>query len=384
MSSEDLPFLGDAQRELVLYVIQHYDYSGAELFAAPVMRADRTALLACPPGTRTEEWAQRQGIEVAPLHHRRLRHSGGALETARSVVRGLVSARDLRSLLRSLPERRILYCTSLRPGLLAALAAPGLDRRAVWVLTDFLPPAPLRQATRLLARATARHVLATSRTVAEEFTGGSAALAARTSVLYPGVNLARFAGVAGPGEAPVAAILGGISPTKRTDLAVDVAGLVAREVPEFELRVVGEGQFRDEDRALERALRSRVGADDLLSRHVRFTGRTDDVASELAGCRALLHCRPDEPFGIVLTEAMAAGLPVVAPAAAGPLEIVEDEVTGFLYPPGDAGAAAGHVRRLCEDRELARRMGAAGRERAAALFSEPVQLRTVDRVLGAL
>jgi glycosyltransferase involved in cell wall biosynthesis len=384
MKPTKLAFLAHLQRDRVLYVIQHHDWSGAELFAAPVMRSDADALLACPPGTRTEEWARSLGIPVAPLPHRPLRHSGGAIETLRSAGRGIVSARDLRALLRAHPERRILYCTSLRPGLLAALAGLGLGRRAVWVLTEFPPPAPLRQAAQLLARLTCRRVLATSRVVAADFARGSQALAALTEVLYPGVSMERFADVPGPGGDPRATILGSISPTKRTDLALDVAARVAERVPDFELRVVGRAQYRADDFALEERLRRRVAQDERLARHVRFAGHAGDVAAELARCRLLLHCRPDEPFGIVLTEAMAAGLPVVAPAAAGPLEIVEHGVTGLLYPPGDADAAADHVARLAGDLEEARRMGAAGRERVARLFSERVQLEAVDRILAAL
>ena len=57
----------------------------------------------------------------------------------------------------------------------------------------------------------------------------------------------------------------------------------------------------------------------------------------------LLHCADDEPYGLALVEALAAGRPVVAPAAGGPLEIVADGA-GRLYPPGDADAA---VRRRC-------------------------------------
>ena len=49
----------------------------------------------------------------------------------------------------------------------------------------------------------------------------------------------------------------------------------------------------------------------------------------------LLHCADREPWGLVLIEALAAGRPVVAPAAGGPLEILDRG----LYPPGDADAA---------------------------------------------
>jgi glycosyltransferase involved in cell wall biosynthesis len=117
---------------------------------------------------------------------------------------------------------------------------------------------------------------------------------------------------------------------------------------------------------------------------VHFAGRRSDVPERLRRAALMLHCRPDEPFGMVLIEAMAAGLPVVAPAAGGPLEIVEDGRTGFLYPAGDAAAAAGHVVRLLRDAELARRMGDAAAQRARTLFSAERQVEQTQRLLAEL
>ena len=62
----------------------------------------------------------------------------------------------------------------------------------------------------------------------------------------------------------------------------------------------------------------------------------------------LLHCADAEPYGLALVEALAAGRPVVAPAAAGPLEIVQDGA-GRLYPPGDADAAVEALRTVLAD-----------------------------------
>jgi glycosyltransferase involved in cell wall biosynthesis len=66
-----------------------------------------------------------------------------------------------------------------------------------------------------------------------------------------------------------------------------------------------------------------------------------------------------EPFGQVVVEAMGVGRPVIASAAGGPLEVITDGVTGLLTPPGDAGALAGAMARLAEDRSLADRLVAA-------------------------
>lgn len=377
-------YLRRDDRPLILYVIQLPDYSGGELMHVPVMEADVDPLLACPPGSRMDELAGERGIPTVALPFRSLRHSGGRMETLRSVVRGLASARDLRRILRAHPEREIVYCTQLRPAMLAALASAGLRRRVLWHVPEFMPPAPIAQAVRLLARLRCHTAIAHSEAVGRDFVGRSSGLARRTVVVHPGTVPIAYETAPGAAGGPRAAIVGTVSRTKRTDVAVDVAALVRTREPAFELVVIGRSQFRPEDEQYERELHERVAADDLLRDAVRFAGYTRDVAAELTAARLLLHARPDEPFGIALIEAMVMGLPVVAPRSAGPLEIVEDGVTGFLYAPGDASAAADAVLRLLGDAGRARSMGEAGRARVLERFTMDHQIAGIERALAAL
>ena len=91
-----------------------------------------------------------------------------------------------------------------------------------------------------------------------------------------------------------------------------------------------------------------------------------DLPPYPAACE--VFCAPAtgrESFGIVLVEAMAAGLPVVASDIPGYREVVRDGVEGILVRPRDPGAVAGAVGKLLDDPEDAARLGAAGRGRAA-------------------
>jgi glycosyltransferase involved in cell wall biosynthesis len=85
-----------------------------------------------------------------------------------------------------------------------------------------------------------------------------------------------------------------------------------------------------------------------------------------------------EPFGQVVVEAMAAGLPVVAAAAGGPAEVVTDGVDGILVPPGDVDRLAAALRRLAGDADLRDRLGQAGRVRAAAFRPEAVAASVME------
>ena len=82
-----------------------------------------------------------------------------------------------------------------------------------------------------------------------------------------------------------------------------------------------------------------------LDGRVELRGRVEDPRPVLEGASVLLHCADREPFGIAMIEALAAGVPVVAPASGGPTEIVT-KACGRLYPPGAAAAAAQGLARV--------------------------------------
>jgi glycosyltransferase involved in cell wall biosynthesis len=380
MDASSPHFLTRTDRPRMLYVVPQHDYSGAEMMQLPVLRTDTDPLVACPAGSRVEALMNRNDIPTVALPYRLLRHSEGPVETLRSLYRGLAGVRDLRRLLRAHPERSIIYCTGVRAGMLATLAKARLGRRTVWILPDFAPSRPMRWLVDVLAHGGCDHAIALSTAVAQDFAGDSERRFTRTTVVHPGTDFVGRVSAGTPGR-PRAGVIGQVSPTKRTDLAIEVARLVAKERSDFELVVIGRAQYRRSDFEFERQLQDVVAHDPATRELVSFRGYVSDVAAELTSLGLLLHCRPDEPFGIVLIEAMAVGLPVVAPAAAGPAEIVDDGVTGLLYAPGDAEDAARQVLRILNDPEEAARIGAAARSAVETGFTAGGQLIGIDLVL---
>jgi len=100
--------------------------------------------------------------------------------------------------------------------------------------------------------------------------------------------------------------------------------------------------------------------------------RGDELADIYASLDVFVHTGPFETFGQTIQEAAASGLPVVAPAAGGPLDLVADGVTGYLVPPGDPGRLTEAVTRLAADPAL------------RAQFSHAARRRVLGRTWSAL
>ncbi|HEX2112355.1 MAG TPA: glycosyltransferase family 4 protein [Gaiellaceae bacterium] len=136
--------------------------------------------------------------------------------------------------------------------------------------------------------------------------------------------------------------------------------------------IIGAPLFGEEEDEYERSLRelaARLGVAD----RVEFAGFREDVWHELERLDVLVHASViPEPGGQVVAEGMAAGLPVVAAAGGGPAEVIADEVTGLLFPPGDSEALADDLARLVSDPGLRRRLSEAARERARDFAPEAI------------
>jgi glycosyltransferase involved in cell wall biosynthesis len=112
-----------------------------------------------------------------------------------------------------------------------------------------------------------------------------------------------------------------------------------------------------------------------LDRRVQFFGLQRHVERfmQAADC-FVLASRWQEAAGLVLLEAQSAGLPVVASRIGGIPEYVKDGRTGFLFTPNDDAELARHLRALCNDADLYRRMGRQARALAVESFSVNSQL----------
>lgn len=217
-----------------------------------------------------------------------------------------------------------------------------------------------RRADRVVAVSSAtRDVLVTGYGVAPE----------RVEVLLPTTAAAPATGSApsAPGR-PVVGMVGRLVAEKGPDVFLRAAALVSAVVPQARFLVVGDGPLRPD-------LEHRAGVLGLAGA-VTFTGYRSDVPHLLAGLDVLAVPSRSDGSPLVVCEAMAAGVPVVASRVGGLPDLVEDGGTGLVVPPGEPEHLARALVSLLLDPEAARRLGDRGRRLADNRSHE----RLVDRM----
>lgn len=170
--------------------------------------------------------------------------------------------------------------------------------------------------------------------------------------------------------------VGRLERRKGFPVALQAFTALAQEYDDLRLVVVGDGADRVAADTLPPDIRARVHmmgkvSDDALPTYHRAS---DIFVSPATG---------SESFGIVLVEAMAAGLPVVASDIPGYRDVARDGVEGLLVTPTNPEALAAGVRRLLDDPDLAASLGARGAERARAFAWESIVDR-LEEIYGEL
>ncbi len=267
----------------------------------------------------------------------------------------------------------LLAANSLKAAAVCALAAPLARVPWVWHLhdrlaKDYLPGALVhvsRAAATALPRAIVANSMATARTLGR-------ATRRKVAIAYPGVPDGWFDDPGPDTDGPVV-MLGRVSETKGQLEFADAVMQAAPRLPGVPFVVAGDALFQD------------GGYRDALARHpavrtgaVTLAGWVDDPSRILRSSRLLVHASPvPEPFGQVIVEAMAAGVPVVATAAGGAGEVLggsRDALSigdgvwrarhGLAARPGDARALGSAIEHAIRHPEEMAALAAAARTHA--------------------
>src|SRR3954463_10282369 len=180
-------------------------------------------------------------------------------------------------------------------------------------------------------------------------------------VIPNGIDISHFRAPQPRKQRRIIATVANLRQEKGHDVLLHAAALIRGRVPDVRFRIIGDGPLRE---SLQQ-LASGLGLLDV----VEFLGHREDVSALLATSDLYAFPSRTEAFPNGLIEGMAAGLPVVASAVGGMLELVDDRRNGRLVPPGDHQALADVLLELMEDASMADELAAAARRTIEARYS---------------
>jgi glycosyltransferase involved in cell wall biosynthesis len=185
-----------------------------------------------------------------------------------------------------------------------------------------------------------------------------------------------------PRDVPVVGLVGRLQPWKGQDRLLRAQALLRERGQEIHTLIVGGDSYGlspEYARSLS-GLARRLGLDEAVT----MTGEVPDAGPYIRQMDVLVNASDPEPFGIVLLEAMARGVAVVAVNSGGPGEFIDDRRTGVLARSGEPAALAEALEPLIASRELRARYALAGRERYRMEFTDAAMRRRLFAELGAL
>lgn len=362
----------------ILFIDHTAVMGGAELSLLDLASAyaDRCKVLLFKEGIlqeRLEQLGVEVGIISASETMLNLRASGG--------LNSIVLISEFWRLADAIAEAAVGYdlivANSQKAFVVTALASIKKKVPLFWYLRDILTARHFSQINRrvavFLANKFATRVIVNSRATGEAFiaAGGKKDL---IELVYNGFDARRFDMVTtedvniirseiGVTNATLIGLFSRFSYWKGQHILLEAV----RKLPEVRVILVGKALFGEEDYVSE--LKSLLEKPDLKGR-IHLLGFRDDIPALMKACDIIVHASTEpEPFGRVIVEGQLAQKPVIASAAGGALEIIDDGINGYLFPPENAIALRQLIQKLIDDRSLAKDIGQRGYESAKEKFS---------------
>jgi L-malate glycosyltransferase len=356
----------------VLYVNHTGLQSGAEIAAIRLLAnlpAEVDPVVASPDGPFAQG-VRALGIPWCALPAVEASLSLSPANLGRGCV-GLI--RSVRAVRRIARERSadIVHALTVRAAIVAAICIRRTGADLVVTVQDVLPASPVSRVVARLLERRATAIMVDSRYVQERWLGSSDA-EFPIDVVYPPGDPDRFRPpeidrahardrLGLRPEGPVIGMVGQITPWKAQDDAVRTLHALRERLPSAELVVAGAVLFdssRYDNPGFEASVHALI-AELGLADAVHMLGHRDDIPQVLAALDLLLVPSWEEPFGLVVVEALSCGVPVIATELGGPAEIITDGVDGRLLAPRRPELWAREAAKLLEDQPRYARMAAA-------------------------
>lgn len=370
---------GSVQRPRILHVLEATGY-GALRYVRDFIRAlpndsfemalAYSTVRADPGFSSTLEETRAKGWHLFPVK----------MFPAISPANDLRSVCELRQVLRTY-RPQIMHCHSSKAGALGRIAALGLSPRPRVIYTPNSLAAHLGMqyliAERMLAPLTDRFV-AISESERDEIVKYGLASSSKVDVVYPSFDLSFYkpqdqtaarVKLGLPADVPLMVGVGRLTEQKDPLMFVEIVRRVAAETKNLKAIWLGDGPLRD---VVDAEVR-RTGMEGVIE----LPGWQADMRPWLAAADLLLSTSRWESFGYMVAEALAMECPVVATSITGTSDIMNGGLESFLYPVGDAAAAAKRILELLRDPSRAKEIGRLGCSSIDVRFSS-------DRMAEAL
>jgi glycosyltransferase involved in cell wall biosynthesis len=284
----------------------------------------------------------------------------------------------------------LIIANSQKAFVISALATLRGSPPVLWYLRDILIARHFSRVNRMiavfLANQFAAKVLVNSQATGKAFVaaGGKKKL---IKVVYNGFDSQKFDSVTiqdtekirfdlGIGNVPLLGVFSRLSYWKGQHLLLEAV----KELPQVQVILVGEALFGEEDYVSE--LKTLANQSELQGK-VHWLGFRDDIPTLMKACDIIVHTSTEpEPFGRVIIEGQLAQKPVIASAAGGALELIEDQISGCLFAPGNAIALRQQIQQLISDRTLAKTIAQQGYVNAKTNFNLETILASFDRAIA--
>jgi glycosyltransferase involved in cell wall biosynthesis len=284
---------------------------------------------------------------------------------------------SLRSFLKK--ERvNIVHTNSMLAHIYGGIAAKIAGIPCIWHMQDIVNPRMVfgfaERAMNIFGNFLPKRIISVSNAVEKMFKGKSAQ---KVRVVYNGTDTKKFSSqIDGSGirkefnisnDEFVVGIVGRLVIWKGQREFLKAASVIVRKIPNTKFLIVGDTTFGSKEYKKELYdLACELG----IESKVIFSGGRDDIPNIIRAMDVMVHTSIDpEPFGLVIIEGMASGVPVVASNRGGPIEIIEHGKDGFLADPEKTENLATIIMELLKNKYLRKKIGEKARKKVVEQFS---------------